>query len=119
MSHLVKDVSKVHNSKESNPVLTVADFCSDKVHFTFGVPLIVLDFIDTITGSNFIQQLHEHMNPPKDPERFNCNDFKYQNMKDEIHERFLPNVFILFNALGGCDLKKYGATLTQNERESR
>ena len=35
-------------------VLREDDFC-DRVCFKFGVPLIVLDFIDYLCGSNFIE----------------------------------------------------------------
>ena len=75
MSHFLKEVGKVHNSKETSPFLNQNEFC-DRVQFTFGVPLIVLDFIDTLTGSCFISDLHKYMSPPRDSERFPAGDYE-------------------------------------------
>ena len=96
--------------------MTLNDFCN-KINFTFGLPLIVLDFIDNVTGSEFIKELHEYMNPPKDIERFDTQAFYYRNMKDNIDEKFRWNIFMIFNALGNVNLNKY-QNLSVSEKES-
>ena len=54
MSYFIHKKDEIYESKNSKAFLKEEDFC-ERVNFKFGVPLIVLDFIDYLCGSNFIE----------------------------------------------------------------
>ena len=112
----MREIGKIQNTKDHSAHLNQSDFCS-KVHFTYGVPLIVLDFIDYMTGSEFIKELHEYMNPPRIIDRFDTQAFHYRSMKEKVNDNFHINIFIIFNALGKVDLSQY-QNLSMSEKES-
>jgi hypothetical protein len=69
---ITHQANRLYGTKSQLPQLSLDDFVHN-VEFTYGIPLIVLDFIDSLTGSDFIQKLHDHINPPKNVERFDTS----------------------------------------------
>ena len=53
LSYFIHKKDEVMEAKRSKAFLPIDEFV-ELVHFKFGIPLIVLDFIDYVTGSDFI-----------------------------------------------------------------
>lgn len=62
MSYFIHKKDEIYESKSSKAFLKEDEFC-DKINFRFGLPLIVLDFIDYLCGSNFIDQVQTYVTP--------------------------------------------------------
>ena len=118
LGHVIHQANKLYGTRGQLPQLSLDDFVNH-VEFKFGIPLIVLDYIDALTGSDFIQQLHERINPPRDVDRFDPANVVFAELKNQIDEDFRVNIYSIFNALGAVDMEKYGNTITELERESR
>ena len=69
MSYFIHKTDKPYAEFQKKAFLSEADFC-DRVKFKFGIPLIVLDFIDYMTGYGFINLVQTFVNAPKYIERF-------------------------------------------------
>ena len=102
---ITHQANRLYGTKNQLPQLSLDDFIHN-VEFTYGIPLIVLDFVDSLTGSDFIQKLHDHINPPKNVERFDTSAQEFEETKKKIDDDFLPWCFSLFNALGNVDLSQ-------------
>lgn len=76
LGYLIQQASKLYGTKDFNPKLSFEEFDS-KVKFTYGVPLIVLDIVDQLTGSTFLSDHYKHVFPKKLIERFDphCDQF--------------------------------------------
>ena len=62
------------------------------------------------------------MNPQTHIERFDVENADFKEVKKKVDEAFLPNIFLLFNALGAIDLKGENGldkNATQEEKESK
>lgn len=119
MSYFIHKKDEIYESKNSKAFLKEEDFC-ERVNFKFGVPLIVLDFIDYLCGSNFIETVQTFVNPQTHVERFDAQNSDFNDLKQNIDEEFLPYIFQLFNALGHINLKDLGkVVLPQDEKESK
>ena len=103
----------------NNKVFLDADQFCDQIQFRFGIPLIVLDFIDFMTGSDFIANVQLNVNPEPLIDRFDPQNTEFKDLKDKVEDEFLPYIFNLFDALGAVDLKKLGRTATPEEKESK
>ena len=53
LSYFIHKKDEVMDAKKSKAFLPIDQFV-ENVHFKFGIPLIVLDFLDYVTGSDFI-----------------------------------------------------------------
>ena len=79
----------------------------------------MLDYVDALTGSNFIQELHHLINPSKTIDRFDATNVVFQELKNQIDEDFLINIYSLFNALGNVDMDQCQNIVTQEDREQK
>ena len=118
MSYFIHKKDEIYESKNSKAFLREDDFC-DRVNFKFGVPLIVLDFIDYLCGSKFIETVQKFVTPQTHIERFDVHNNDFNDMKGNIDEEFLPHIFNIFNALGAINLKELGKVVPQDEKESK
>ena len=88
--------------------MTEDDFV-ERIEFKFGLPLIVLDFIDQMAGSDFIKVVQTYVNPQTHIERLNeMQTVELRELKDIVDDGFCPYIFSLFNALGNIDLNDLG-----------
>ena len=117
LGHVINQANKLYGTRNQLPQLTLDEFVNN-VNFQFGVPLIVLDYVDAITGSDFIQKLHEHINPPKNVERFDPLSRDFTELKNQIDDEFLINIYSLFNALGNVDMD-HEKNINQDDREAK
>ena len=92
MSYFIHKKDEIYQNKHSKAFLNEEDFC-DKINFKFGVPLIVLDFIDYICGSDFIKTVQTFVNPQSHIERFDTHNNEFNELKSNIDEEFLPYSF--------------------------
>lgn len=74
--------------------------------FTYGVPLIFLDCIDYLTGSDFITQIESFRYPPRLEPQFESTSKEFEATKKKIQEDFLPCAHDLFQKLGAIDFSK-------------
>ena len=79
----------------------------DEVQFKFGLPLIVMDFIDHLIGSHLIEQIQNLLYPKKEVERFDTSSEAFKDLKKQVEDDFLINIFSIFNALGAVDESKF------------
>ena len=70
------DLTSLQSKKNSKVYLSKKQFL-EQVNFKFGIPLIVLDFFDYMTGSDFISHIKVFENPRTHIERFNTQDNEY------------------------------------------
>ena len=109
-----------YNDKSKKAYINAEVF--DKIEFRFGLPLIVFDFIDYVCGSKLIQEAQKYVNPQTHIERFDVQNQDFREVKEKVDETFLPNIFLLFNALGAIELKGENGlekNATQEEKESK
>lgn len=70
LSFFIHKMDEIYEKHSVKAFLSEDDFV-EKVNFRFGLPLIVLDFIDIITGSDFIETVKKNfVDPPKHIQRF-------------------------------------------------
>ena len=98
--HIINYANKLYDTKV--PTLTEEEF-RDEVEFKFGLPLICMDFIDKLIGSHLIEQIQNLLYPKKEVERFDTSSEAFKDLKKQVEEEFLVNIFSLFNALGAVD----------------
>jgi len=79
MSYLINQANIMYN-KTDNVKLTQEEFCND-IEFTYGVPLIVLDFVDGICGTEFIKEIREIKRPWRLVNRMEQYDIEFNEMK--------------------------------------
>ena len=108
----------MYGTKDFNPKLSFEEFDS-KVKFTYGVPLIVLDIVDQLTGSTFLSDHYKQVFPKKLIERFDPHCDQFLDSKGQIDEEFLPMTWALFNALGEVDFNTEQGNFMQEDRELR
>ena len=118
LSYFIHKKDEVMEAKRNKAFLPIDEFV-ELVHFKFGIPLIVLDFLDYVTGSDFIYTVQKFVNPQIHIERFNVQDNDFNELKSNIDDEFLPYTFQVFNALGNIDLHDLGKNAQQEEREAK
>lgn len=65
LSYFIHKTDEIYEKHKVKAFLSEEDFV-EKVNFRFGLPLIVLDFIDNMTGSDFIKTVKKNfVDPPK------------------------------------------------------
>ena len=62
MGFFLAKTDEIYDSKNNKAFLREDEFV-DRIDFKFGMPLIVLDFLDFMTGSNFIGKVQKFVNP--------------------------------------------------------
>lgn len=98
----IQQTDKIYGTKDFTWKLTFDEFES-KVKFTYGVPLVILDILDTLLGSSFLKEHYAQVFPKKLIERFKTSDDAFSEAKLNIDEDFIPNTWAIFNALGEVD----------------
>lgn len=91
-------ISRDENNKEVKRI-KCDDFTND-VDFKYGIPMIILDIIYSLTGVNFVQQFEKEKDASKLIERCNTDSENFQNIKSHIPEEFHEPIFHIFNELG-------------------
>ena len=92
----------------------------DNIKFKFGVPLVVLDFIDFVVGSDLIRTAQTFIHPQHHIDRFDAgHDNDFAELKGRIDEDFCPYIFNLFNALGNISRNEFPRNTPLEEKESK
>ena len=76
----ITQASKLYGTQDSNAKISVSEFVND-VKFKYSVPLIALDFIDAMTGSELLQDLHNFHLSDNILTRFNIEDPTFLALK--------------------------------------
>lgn len=109
LSYFIHKTDDIYKRQEVKAFLNEGDF--ESISFKFGLPLVVLDFIDYMTGSDFIETVYNFVNPDlkNNPierlEPFHQDELR--QLRDEIDDQFLPFIFGIFNALGEIEIKNF------------
>jgi hypothetical protein len=81
------------------------EFCKD-IHFLFGVPLLVLDVFENLTGSKIIPRLRDSVYVPQTVTYVDQYDEDIMIMKGHICDDFYPNCILpMFMDLGAYNFK--------------
>ena len=99
MGFFLAKKDEICESEDTKAFLREEEFV-EKINFKFGVPLVVLDFLDFITGSNFIRKVQKFTNPQTYIKRFDEHNSEFNDLKGTIDDDYLPYIFQLFNSLG-------------------
>ena len=76
------------------------EFCKE-VHFQFGVPLLVVEIFENLTGSKIISKLKKSMLSNAGAVKVEPYDEELLLLKSQIHEDYYNNYLInLFQSLG-------------------
>ena len=78
-----------------------------------------MDFIDHMIGSHLIEQIQNLLYPKKEVERFDTSSEAFKDLKKQVDEDFLINIFSLFNALGAVDESKFDKSTPPQEKEAK
>jgi hypothetical protein len=62
MSYFIHKTDEIYKDQQIKAFLTEEEFV-ERIEFKFGIPLVVLDFIDYMTGSDFIKTVQTFVNP--------------------------------------------------------
>ena len=114
--HIINYANKLYDLRI--PMLSEEEF-RDEVQFKFGLPLIVMDFIDHLIGSHLIEQIQNLLYPKKEVERFDTSSEAFKDLKKQVEDDFLINIFSIFNALGAVDESKFDKSTPPQEKEAK
>ena len=119
VSYFISKTDEIYKSHQSKAFLTEQDFI-DRIKFKFGIPLVVLDFIDFVVGSDLIRTAQTYINPQHHIDRFDAgHDNEFAELKGNIDEDFLPYIFYTFNALGNIGRNEFAKNTPLEEKESK
>lgn len=62
MSYFIHKTDNIYESKKSKVFLSEDEFI-ENIEFRFGIPLVILDLIDQITGSDYIETVQMFVSP--------------------------------------------------------
>jgi hypothetical protein len=94
--------------------LTAEEFCRD-VTFTFGVPLIIIDLFENLTGTKLLPKLKESMQPHTQVTQVEQYDEELNLLRLNIQEDFYQQHLLpLFNQLGQFDFRDFKQVSPQN-----
>ena len=103
---LFKRVQELYQSSEVTS-LNSDEFCKDVI-FSFGVPLLIIDLFENLTGTKIVPKLREQMSVNTHVVQVEQYDEELAAMKLHIHEEFYNHHLIyLFNSLGQYEFKEY------------
>lgn len=91
--HLRKDLKKIK----------LEEFVCD-IEWKYGLPMIILDIIQTLTGFNVIEMIKKELEPPHNIDRMNAEDEAFLTIKNNIIEEHHDSIFAIFNDLGELNL---------------
>ena len=94
----------------------MGDFVHD-VSFKYSIPLIALDFIDAMTGSELLKDLHKAFFPKKIICRFNGEDPEFLELRHSVDKITLSYVFSIFDKLSVLS-KEELQSFTDYEKET-
>lgn len=102
MVNLFDKTDQLYQRKDPKK-LRIEEFCHE-VNFKYGVPLIILDLIQALTGFDMISQVKKEIDNPGNIVRLNPDNEDYLLYKINILEEFQDRAFAIFNDLGELDL---------------
>ena len=70
------------------------------VNFKYGVPMLMLDIINALTGFDIISQLKDEFEPVKTIQRLNPENENFIVLKNKIPDEMQEHVFDFFSDLG-------------------
>ena len=121
LSYFIHKTDDIYKRQEVKAFLNEADF--DSINFKFGIPLVVLDFIDYMAGTDFIETVYKSVNPDLKNNPIERLEPYHQDelrlLKEEIDDQHLPFIYGIFNTLGEIDLKNFVKPPSQTEFESK
>ena len=91
------------------------DEFSIDIEFKYGVPMIILDVIKSLTGFSLNDDLQRELSPPRIIERMNPEDDAFVNYKATLIEDFPDLAFSIFDSFGELDLLKIQDELNQKK----
>ena len=80
------------------------DEFSIDIEFKYGVPMIILDVIQSLTGFTLNEELQRELSPPRIIERMNPEDDAFINYKATLIEDFPDLAFSIFDNFGELNL---------------
>ena len=78
--HKTDEIFNREGSKDKKAFFTEDEFL-DTIQFRFGIPLVCLDFIDMMTGSDLIKTVQMFVNPQNHVERFDTQNVDFNDLK--------------------------------------
>lgn len=99
LSQLITQANKLFGTSNQFARIEINDF-ADRVIFSHSLPLIYLDFVDTLTGSNILKNLHAFEFPKRYAARIDVESSEFLQLKSQIDECFLPHIWSIFDRLG-------------------
>ncbi len=91
------------------------DEFSIDIEFKYGVPMIILDVIKSLTGFSLNDDLQREISPPRIIERMNPEDDAFVNYKATLIEDFPDLAFSIFDSFGELDLLKIQDEINQKK----
>ena len=91
------------------------DEFSIDIEFKYGVPMIILDVIKSLTGFSLNDDLQRELSPPRIIERMNPEDDAFVNYKATLIEDFPDMAFSIFDSFGELDLLKIQDEINQKK----
>ena len=91
------------------------DEFSIDIEFKYGVPMIILDVIKSLTGFSLNDDLQRELSPPRIIERMNPEDDAFVNYKATLIEDFPDLAFSIFDSFGELDLLKIQDEINQKK----
>ena len=80
LGNLIAQAGRLYGTREQNAKVSREEFV-ELIKFTYEVPLIVLDFVDAVTGSELLKDLKNFEFPFKVTQYFNCDSPRYNGLK--------------------------------------
>jgi len=100
---------------KKDPSRIKMDEFSIDIEFKYGVPMIILDVIKSLTGFSLNDDLHREISPPRIIERMNPEDDAFVNYKATLIEDFPDLAFSIFDSFGELDLLKIQDEINQKK----
>lgn len=89
---------------KKDPSRIKMDEFSIDIEFKYGVPMIILDVIQSLTGFTLNEELQRELSPPRIIERMNPEDDAFINYKATLIEDFPDLAFSIFDNFGELNL---------------
>ena len=100
---------------KKDPSRIKMDEFSIDIEFKYGVPMIILDVIKSLTGFSLNDDLQRELSPPRIIERMNPEDDAFVNYKATLIEDFPDLAFSIFDSFGELDLLKIQDEINQKK----
>jgi hypothetical protein len=100
---------------KKDPSRIKMDEFSIDIEFKYGVPMIILDVIKSLTGFSLNDDLQRELSPPRIIERMNPEDDAFVNYKATLIEDFPDMAFSIFDSFGELDLLKIQDEINQKK----